>query len=38
MGSIGVAELLILGFVGVVGVTIMAATVAVYVVRRKQRQ
>ena len=38
MGSIGVVELLILGLVGLVGVTIVAAGVLIYALTRKQKQ
>jgi hypothetical protein len=38
MGSIGGMELLILGLVGLVGITIVAAGVVIYALTQKQKQ
>jgi hypothetical protein len=38
MGSIGSMELLILGLVGLVGITLVAAGVVIYALTQKQKQ
>jgi hypothetical protein len=38
MGSIGTMELLILGLVGLVGITLVAAGVVIYALTQKQKQ
>lgn len=38
MGSIGGMELLILGLVGLVGITLVAAGVVIYALTKKQKQ